>query len=104
MTIKISRLDDAGSDFDTKFIEAALAEDTLEEMSPAEREIHEFQTNGIIPDRVAKIDAVKFGLRKIAFDVWGPTRNVDSVESSTAKVWHLEKDADGNEVIVRAVE
>ena len=103
MTIRISRFDDFGGDFDTKFIEAALAEDALEEMSPAEREVHEFQTNGTIPDRVAKADASKFGLRHVAFDVWSPSYSSNSVASSTKQVWHLEKDADGNEVIVRAV-
>lgn len=97
MTIRISRLDDASGDFnDLKSLEAALEQDAIEEMSPAELETKAFTESGIIPDRVASSQAKSFGLRHAYFDVWKP------VDTSAKGVWHLQKDADGNEYIVRA--
>jgi len=94
MTIKISRLDDFGSDFDTNFIEAALEQDAREEMSPAEIETKDFQENGIIPTRVAKTNASSFGLRHAYFDVWKP----ENLEIKS--VWQSQT-IDGVDYIVR---
>lgn len=96
MTIRISRFDDFGEDFDTKFIESALAEDTRDEMSPAEVEQLDFTEKGIIPNCVAASKASSFGLRHSYFDVWKP------IDTNAKGVWHLQKDADGNDVIIRA--
>jgi hypothetical protein len=97
MTIRISRLDDTSGDFnDLNSLEAALEQDAVEEMSPEELEVKAFTEQGIIPARVASSKASTFGLRHAYFDVYKP------VNTSTKGVWQLEKDADGNEYIVRA--
>lgn len=97
MTIRISRLDDASGDFnDLNSLEAALEQDANEELSPAELEVKAFDEQGIIPARVASAQASKFGLRHAYFDVYKP------VNTANKGVWQLEKDADGNEFIIRA--
>lgn len=99
MTIRISRLDDASGDFnDLKSLEAALEQDTIEEMSPEELEVKAFTEQGIIPSRVASSKASSFGLRHAYFDVYKP------INTSNQGVWQLQKDANGNEYIVRADE
>ena len=96
MTIKISRLDEFGSQFDTKFLEAAIEQDNRDNMSPEEVQIAEYTQNGIIPNKVAIGKASTFGLRRAYFDIFKHENN------STKGVWQLQKDADGNEFIVKA--
>ncbi len=96
MNIRISRLDDVGGDFDTKTIEIALEQDAMDEMTPFELEVKNYTEVGIIPKTVAHSQASSFGLRKAYLDVWKP------IDSKTSGIWHLQKDADGKEWIVRA--
>ncbi len=98
MNIRISRLDDSAGDFDTVNLQAALDQDALEEMSQLDIEKKVYAEQGTIPNKVAASEASTFGLRRAYFDVYKPAN------SSTRGVWHLEKDADGNDFIVRADE
>ncbi len=97
MTIRISRLDDGSGDFDDlKILEAAIEEDAMEEMSPEELEVKAYTEKGIIPNRLAVARASKFGLRHAYFDVWKPS------DSNKQGIWQVQKDADGNDYIIRA--
>ena len=94
--IRISRLDDAGGNMNLSDIEAALEQDAIEEMTPDELEAKAFADEGAIPNKIAKEKAEGFGIRKAYFDVWKP------VDESKVGIWHLSKDEDGSEWIVRA--
>jgi len=94
--IRISRYDDAGGNMDMSSIESALEQDAIEEMTPDEREAKAYADSGTVPNKIAKEKADSFGIRKAFFDVWKP------VDENKKGVWHLQKDADGNEFIVRA--
>jgi hypothetical protein len=52
----------------------------------------------ILPNKIAKSNASNFGLRHAYWDVWVPEKN------DKKGVWQLQKDASGNEVIVRTDE
>jgi len=94
--IRISRLDDAEGDINTADILAALELDDMDEMSPAELETKAYADKGIIPNKIAAANAGSFGIKKAYFDVWKP------VDETKKGIWHLQKDADGGEWIVRA--
>lgn len=96
MTIRISRLDDPSGNMNVSEIEAALELDARDEMTPLEVEAKDFNEKGIIPNKIASSNAKSFGLRHAYFDVWKP------VNTEAKGIWHLQKDADGNEWIVRA--
>ncbi len=99
MTIKISSISERDTcDVDFSILKEELAASDYEDLSPVEIEEKLYQDHGVAPDKIAVADAGKFGIRRAFFDVFKPS------DTTKAGVWHLEKDADGNEYIVKAQE
>ncbi len=98
MNTKITSISQRDCSVDYSVLKEELANAEYDELSPSQIEEKLYKEHGVVPAKIAVENIEKFNIRRAFFDVY------KSTDETKKGVWHLEKDADGNEFIVRADE